>query len=87
MVPFPNKKIMQTQWIPGGMQNVRFEVFKNELFDGKIRMYGEDVEFYSRKDKKQTKYKLFRYHSCNPVWYWLVFIASKIIASSDIIIF
>jgi GT2 family glycosyltransferase len=51
MVPFPNKKIMQTQWIPGGMQNVRFEVFKNELFDGKIRMYGEDVEFYSRINK------------------------------------
>ncbi len=48
MVPSPNKKIMQTQWIPGGMQNVRFEVFKNEMFDGKIRMYGEDVEFYSR---------------------------------------
>ena len=48
MAPFPNNKQMETQWIPGGMQNIRIEAFKHELFDGRIRMYGEDVEFYSR---------------------------------------
>ena len=48
MAPFPSNKQMETQWIPGGMQNIRIEAFKHELFDGRIRMYGEDVEFYSR---------------------------------------
>ena len=46
--PYPTSEVMETQWIPGGMQNIRFEVFKQELFSGRIRMYGEDVEFYSR---------------------------------------
>ena len=44
------------------------------------------VEFYSRKDKKQTKYKLHRHHSCNPLWNWLVFIASKMMASPNILL-
>jgi GT2 family glycosyltransferase len=48
MVPSPTSEVMETQWIPGGMQNIRLEVFKQELFNGRIRMYGEDVEFYSR---------------------------------------
>ncbi len=48
MAPSPTSEVMETQWIPGGMQNIRFEVFEQELFNGRIRMYGEDVEFYSR---------------------------------------
>lgn len=46
--PLPNSEVMETQWIQGGAQNIRFEIFENEIFNGQIRMYGEDVEFYSR---------------------------------------
>ena len=46
--PLPTIEVMETQWIQGGAQNLRFEIFESEKFNGQIRMYGEDVEFYSR---------------------------------------
>lgn len=49
--PLPTIDVMETQWVQGGSQNVRFEIFESELFNGSIRMYGEDVEFYSRISK------------------------------------
>jgi len=51
MVPLPTSKVMETQWVPGFAQNIRIEVFRHELFDGRIRMYGEDVEFHLRISK------------------------------------
>ena len=49
--PLPTIDVMETQWIQGGSQNIRFEMFESEVFNGRIRMYGEDVEFYSRISK------------------------------------
>lgn len=49
--PLPTVEVMETQWIQGGAQNLRFEIFESELFNAQVRMYGEDVEFYSRISK------------------------------------
>jgi glycosyltransferase involved in cell wall biosynthesis len=51
IAPNPTHEIVETQWVPGAMQNIRMRIFSHALFNGKIRMYGEDVEFYSRISK------------------------------------
>ena len=49
--PIPSVRAMRTQWVQGGMQNYRMHVFRHQLFDGRVRMYGEDVEFQLRINK------------------------------------
>ena len=44
----PSSRISICDWVPGGMQNISKIVFKHELFDGRVRMYGEDLEFQLR---------------------------------------
>jgi hypothetical protein len=41
----PLKIAQKTHWLPGGMQNYRLSVLKDLRFNGKKRMYGEDLEF------------------------------------------
>ena len=47
-IPKPLYRITESEWLPGLTQNIRMFVFTHQIFDGKIRMYGEDIEFYSR---------------------------------------
>ena len=47
-LPNPRCSATKTKWIPGLSQNVRMSVFRKYLFDGRIRMYGEDLEFCLR---------------------------------------
>jgi len=44
--PRPVQILENCQWIPGGMQNIRTRILRNYRFDGRTRMYGEDVDFY-----------------------------------------
>ena len=47
-LPIPTSKATETKWIPGGAQNIKMGLFHHLLFDGRIRMYGEDLEFCLR---------------------------------------
>lgn len=47
-LPIPKDSATRTVWNPGGAQSIKMSVFRNVLFDGKIRMYGEDVDFCLR---------------------------------------
>jgi len=44
--PFPTTKLHQCEWLVGGMQSFRAEIFGQQLFDSNLRMYGEDLDFY-----------------------------------------
>ncbi len=44
--PFPKIELHKCQWLVGGMQSFRADLFKQQLFDPRLRMYGEDIDFY-----------------------------------------
>lgn len=44
--PVPTSPIYRCQWLVGGMQSIHADVFNVTSFDSKLRMYGEDLEFY-----------------------------------------
>jgi GT2 family glycosyltransferase len=44
--PLPKMELHKCQWLVGGMQSFRADLFKQQLFDPKLRMYGEDIDFY-----------------------------------------
>jgi len=46
--PSPTMKLHPCQWLVGGMQSFRADIFRQQLFDPKLRMYGEDLDFYLR---------------------------------------
>lgn len=41
-------KLVDVLWVPGGMQTIRGELLLLEAFNGRIRMYGEDVDMHLR---------------------------------------
>jgi GT2 family glycosyltransferase len=40
--------LVEALWVPGGMQTIRGELMLLEAFNGRIRMYGEDVDMHLR---------------------------------------
>jgi GT2 family glycosyltransferase len=46
--PTPAEELEECQWLVGGMQSFRTDVFFHQRFDSTLRMYGEDVDFYLR---------------------------------------
>lgn len=44
----PRIKLQKVLWVPGFAQVIRFNVLKIHRFNGKIRMYGEDVDMHLR---------------------------------------
>jgi GT2 family glycosyltransferase len=46
--PAPKAEIHASEWLVGGMQSIRAEVFQHHIFDSSLRMYGEDIDFYLR---------------------------------------
>lgn len=46
-----DSRVFTAEWMQGGMLNVRADVARNIRFDGKRRMFGEDVEFSLRLGK------------------------------------
>jgi GT2 family glycosyltransferase len=46
--PSPKTELQKCQWLVGGTQSFRADLFKGHLFDPKLRMYGEDLDFYLR---------------------------------------
>lgn len=50
-VAYPESDSDFVEWVPGGMQNYRWSKLKFLRFDGRYRMYGEDVEMQIRAGK------------------------------------
>lgn len=48
LVPFPTDKLKQVDWVPGGMQNFRWSAARVTRFDGRVRIYGDEVEIQLR---------------------------------------
>jgi GT2 family glycosyltransferase len=48
LVPFPSTHMKKVDWVPGGMVNVRWDAAKVTMFDGRIRIYGDEVEMQLR---------------------------------------
>jgi len=48
IVPFPRQELEKVTWVPGGMQNFNFETCYYERFDGRVRIYGDEVEMQLR---------------------------------------
>lgn len=46
-----NERLVEALWVPGGMQTIRGELLLLEAFNGRIRMYGEDVDMHLRLGK------------------------------------
>lgn len=46
--PVPTTAAYSCEWLVGGMQSVRAHIFDLISFDSKLRMYGEDLDFYLR---------------------------------------
>jgi GT2 family glycosyltransferase len=44
----PKSDLIYCDWVPGGMQSYRASAIQGKRFDGRIRMFGEDVEFQMR---------------------------------------
>jgi len=44
--PAPTSAAHRCEWLVGGMQSIRANIFDLTSFDPKLRMYGEDVDFY-----------------------------------------
>lgn len=44
--PVPTGIVHCCEWLVGGMQSVRAHIFDSISFDSKLRMYGEDLDFY-----------------------------------------
>lgn len=44
----PNQRLEQVQWVPGGMQSYRMAAIRSLRFDGRVRIYGDEVEFQTR---------------------------------------
>lgn len=44
----PSLEIVQCLWVPGGMQTIRGALLQLEAFNGRIRMYGEDIDMHLR---------------------------------------
>lgn len=42
------QELEKVDWVPGGMQSYRAEVFRQLRFDGKIRIHGDEVELQMR---------------------------------------
>lgn len=51
VVPYPLGQLDRVDWVPGGMQNFNWSILEHCLFDGRYRMYGEDVEMHLRTNK------------------------------------
>ena len=51
-VAIPKARLCEVDWVPGGMQNLSWEVVANCLFDGRIEFFGEDVEMHLRISKR-----------------------------------
>lgn len=48
LVPFPTEDLKQVDWVPGGMQNFRWSAARVTRFDGRVRIYGDEVEIQLR---------------------------------------
>lgn len=48
LVPFPTDNLKQVDWVPGGMQNFRWSAARVTRFDGRVRIYGDEVEIQLR---------------------------------------
>lgn len=48
----PSERLCEVDWVPGGMQNLRWDVVANCMFDGRIEFFGEDVEMHLRISKR-----------------------------------
>jgi GT2 family glycosyltransferase len=46
--PLPETELQKCQWLVGGTQSFRANLFEWHLFDPNLRMYGEDLDFYLR---------------------------------------
>ena len=55
-VAIPNARLCEVDWVPGGMQNLSWEVVANCMFDGRIEFFGEDVEMHLRISKRGPIY-------------------------------
>lgn len=44
----PTHDIQRVDWVPGGMQNLRWADIADVRFDGRIRIYGDEVELQTR---------------------------------------
>lgn len=60
IVPFPQEQMQEVQFVPGGMLSVRWFAIKGERFDGRVRIYGDEVELQLR---LRTKGKIFSSHA------------------------
>jgi len=50
----PSESLEVVDWVPGGMQTYRGLTIKNNRFDGRIRIYGDEVELQIRLSKEQN---------------------------------
>ena len=50
----PKEELREVQWVPGGMQNIRWSVLQVCLFDGRLEFFGEDLEMHLRIGKYGT---------------------------------
>lgn len=48
LVPFPTQPLKRVDWVPGGMQNFRWKAARKTRFDGRVRIYGDEVEVQLR---------------------------------------
>ncbi len=48
LVPFPEGLLDEVEWVPGGMQNIRWTEARKFRFDGRVRIYGDEVELHLR---------------------------------------
>jgi GT2 family glycosyltransferase len=48
LVPFPKSKLEQVSFVPGGMLSLRGNAARSLRYDGRIRIYGDEVEFQLR---------------------------------------
>lgn len=44
----PHKEIQRVDWVPGGMQSFRWDDIRSLRFNGRIRIYGDEVELQTR---------------------------------------
>jgi GT2 family glycosyltransferase len=46
--PRPRSDVEHTEWLVGATQSFRASIFDHAMFNPKLRMYGEDIDFYLR---------------------------------------
>ncbi len=48
LVPFPKERLEKVSFVPGGMLNLRGDLARHLRYDGRVRIYGDEVEFQLR---------------------------------------